>query len=115
MIFECVPTILAKTSLEWRSNERYRSPGTTNYLPDLHSINFTSIYSSCLWWSGPVGSFRPDMIHAHLHEGMMIGKVVSVLFGVPLVADLQGSLTEEILDHQFIPRWPWFNLYGSMD
>lgn len=53
------------------------------------------------------GAFRPHIIHAHLHEGIVIGKLASMLFGIPMVADLQGSLTEEILDHEFIPRWPW--------
>ena len=52
-------------------------------------------------------SFEPDIIHAHLHEGIVIGKIASLVFRVPLVADLQGSLTDEILDHKFIPRWPW--------
>lgn len=51
--------------------------------------------------------FRPDVIHAHLHEGIVIGKVASTLFRVPLVADLQGSLTGELLDHKFIPGASW--------
>lgn len=45
---------------------------------------------------------RPDIIHAHLHEGIVIGKIVSELFRVPLVADLQGSLIGELLQHRFI-------------
>jgi glycosyltransferase involved in cell wall biosynthesis len=48
--------------------------------------------------------FRPDIIHAHLHEGIVIGKIASRLFKVPMVADLQGSLTVELLDHKFIPN-----------
>lgn len=51
--------------------------------------------------------FRPDVIHAHLHEGIAIGKIASRLYRVPLIADLQGSLTGELLDHKFIPRVPW--------
>jgi len=51
--------------------------------------------------------FQPHIIHAHLHEGMVIGKIASLLFGIPLVADLQGSLTAELLDHGFIPRTHW--------
>ena len=47
---------------------------------------------------------RPEVIHAHLHEGIVIGKIASRLFGVPLVADLQGSLTDELLAHKFIPN-----------
>jgi glycosyltransferase involved in cell wall biosynthesis len=51
--------------------------------------------------------FRPDIIHAHLHEGTIIGKIASQLFHIPLVADLQGSLTEELLAHKFIPNVTW--------
>jgi glycosyltransferase involved in cell wall biosynthesis len=51
--------------------------------------------------------FRPDIIHAHLHEGIVIGKIASVLFKIPMVADLQGSLTVELLDHKFIPNARW--------
>lgn len=50
---------------------------------------------------------RPDIIHAHLHEGIVIGRIVSRWFGVPLVADIQGSLTDELLAHKFIPNLRW--------
>jgi glycosyltransferase involved in cell wall biosynthesis len=52
--------------------------------------------------------YQPDIIHAHLHEGIGIGKVASKLFNILLVADLQGSLTAELLDHEFIPKARWF-------
>lgn len=45
--------------------------------------------------------FRPDIIHGHLHEGCAIGWIVSRLFGTPLVFDCQGSLTGELLAHDF--------------
>lgn len=45
--------------------------------------------------------FKPDIIHAHLHEGAFIGKVLSIVFGKPLVFDYQGSLTAESVDHDF--------------
>lgn len=47
---------------------------------------------------------RPDLIHAHLHEGALIGGVLSRLTRRPLVFDYQGSLTEEMLDHGFLRR-----------
>ncbi len=37
---------------------------------------------------------RFDIIHAHLHEGALIGLVLGRLFGIPTVFDFQGSLTE---------------------
>jgi len=51
--------------------------------------------------------FRPDVIHAHIHEGIVIGKIASTLFRIPMVADLQGSLTQELLEHKFIPKVSW--------
>ena len=47
---------------------------------------------------------RFDVIHAHLHEGALIGLVVSRLFGRPMVFDFQGSMTGEMLDHHFLKR-----------
>lgn len=47
---------------------------------------------------------RPDVIHAYLHEGIVIGWLAAALFGVPLVADLQGSLTAELIEHRFFRR-----------
>lgn len=46
--------------------------------------------------------FKPQIIHAHLHEGALIGGWLSRLLRVPLVFDFQGSLTSEMIDHQFI-------------
>jgi glycosyltransferase involved in cell wall biosynthesis len=45
-----------------------------------------------------------DVIHAHLHEGALIAHVLGKLFGMPVVFDFQGSLTEEMIDHHFLDR-----------
>jgi glycosyltransferase involved in cell wall biosynthesis len=45
---------------------------------------------------------KPDLIHAHLHEGGLIGWLLSKLSGAPLVFDFQGSLTSEMIDHNFL-------------
>ncbi len=45
---------------------------------------------------------KPDVIHAHLHEGLMIGLIAKgILFWrrTPLVADMQGSLYGELETH----------------
>lgn len=47
---------------------------------------------------------RFDIIHAHLHEGALIGLVLGRLFRIPVVFDFQGSLTEEMIDHHFLGR-----------
>ncbi len=57
------------------------------------------------WRALRVGlALRPTLIHAHLHEGALIGAVLKRILGVPLVFDYQGSLTSEMLDHRFIRR-----------
>ena len=54
---------------------------------------------------------RPHVIHGHMHEGALIGGVLSRLLRVPLVFDFQGSLTGEMVDHKFLDPngkvYPW--------
>lgn len=51
---------------------------------------------------------KPQLIHAFLHEGALLGAALARLLRVPLVFDFQGSLTAEMLDHRFIrPASPW--------
>jgi len=45
---------------------------------------------------------KPDLIHAHLHEGALIGYPLARLWGIPMVFDLQGSASSEMVDHHFI-------------
>jgi glycosyltransferase involved in cell wall biosynthesis len=45
---------------------------------------------------------RPHVIHAHLHEGGLLGWALSRLTGAPLVFDFQGSMTGEMIDHHFL-------------
>ncbi len=47
-------------------------------------------------------TFKPDIIHAHLHEGALIGGTIARLLRKPFIFDYQGSLTEEMLDHGFV-------------
>jgi glycosyltransferase involved in cell wall biosynthesis len=53
----------------------------------------------CLRALREVRRFRPTVIHAHLHEGALIGWVIARLSGVPLLFDYQGSLSGELLHH----------------
>jgi glycosyltransferase involved in cell wall biosynthesis len=46
--------------------------------------------------------FRPDILHGHLHEGAAIAAVVGRLTGRPAVADLQGSVVDEMLAHRHL-------------
>ncbi len=55
-----------------------------------------------LWKSfKEIRSFRPHLIHAHLHEGALIGSLLKRLFRIPLLFDYQGSLSGESLNHGF--------------
>ena len=47
---------------------------------------------------------RPDIIHAHMHEGALIGLLVGRLLRIPMVFDFQGSLTGEMMDHKFLRK-----------
>lgn len=46
--------------------------------------------------------FKPDVVHAHIHEGALLGWTVRQLRHVPLIFDYQGSMTAEMVDHHFI-------------
>lgn len=49
-----------------------------------------------------IPNFRPHLIHAHLHEGALIGSILSRISHLPLLFDYQGSLTGESLNHDFM-------------
>lgn len=49
--------------------------------------------------------WKPDVMHAHLHEGVLIGWLVQKLLfwrRLPMVADFHGSLTGEMLSHSYL-------------
>jgi glycosyltransferase involved in cell wall biosynthesis len=54
--------------------------------------------------AGVAREVHPDIVHAHLHDGALIGYPISRLNRVPLVFDFQGSLTGEMVDHGFLGR-----------
>ncbi len=48
---------------------------------------------------------KPEVIHAHLHEGVMIGWLVQKLLfwrRIRLIADFHGSLTKEMVSHGYL-------------
>ncbi len=52
---------------------------------------------------------RFDVIHAHLHEGALIGVVLGRFLRLPVVFDFQGSLTAEMMDHRFLRHDSYFS------
>jgi glycosyltransferase involved in cell wall biosynthesis len=51
---------------------------------------------------------RFDIVHGHMHEGTFIGYFLSRLLRVPLLFDFQGSLTGEMIDHNFLDPQRWW-------
>lgn len=45
---------------------------------------------------------KPDLIHAHLHEGAFIGRALQMIKRTPLLLDYQGGLTDEMVTHKFM-------------
>lgn len=80
--------------IPWRRNYEVGS--------SRHKIGFDLL----LGWKtlGLLLRHRYDVIHAHLHEGALIGQVLGGLFRIPMLFDFQGSLTEEMIDHHFLRR-----------
>ncbi|MBX2847685.1 MAG: glycosyltransferase, partial [Acidiferrobacterales bacterium] len=53
---------------------------------------------------------KPTVIHAHLHEGLLIGLIVKLLFfwyRTPLIGDMQGSLSGELEAHGAFDKKPY--------
>lgn len=60
---------------------------------------------------GVVEKVKPDVIHAHLHEGAMLSWLVQKLLfwkRIPLVIDLHGSMTQEMVSHRYL-RLPFLH------
>jgi glycosyltransferase involved in cell wall biosynthesis len=86
--------ILRTMSIPWRREYEVGS--------SRHKVAFDILLS--LRSLRALGQARPQVIHAHLHEGALIGYVLSRLWRVPLVFDFQGSMTSEMVDHNFLKR-----------
>ncbi|WP_347710777.1 glycosyltransferase [Geotalea sp. SG265] len=71
-----------------------REAGPSWHKPYLDLLLFFKALQICK-------SFAPDLIHAHLHEGALVGFMLKKLLKVPLLFDYQGSMTTEVSDHGF--------------
>lgn len=50
-----------------------------------------------------IRKFKPEIIHAHLHEGAFIARFCRIFYRKPhYIFDMQGSLSGEILQHKFV-------------
>jgi glycosyltransferase involved in cell wall biosynthesis len=82
---------------------------------EVGSSRHKIVFDALLSWTSLVTAlrFRPDVIHAHMHEGALIGSMLSRLTSAPLVFDFQGSMTSEMLDHHFLRRGGWRHRFFS--
>ena len=77
-------------------------PWHTDY--EVGSSRHKLAFDVYLAWQSLVEAvrYKPDVIHGHMHEGALIGGVLAKLLRKPLVFDFQGSLTAEMVDHNFL-------------
>ncbi len=80
------------TSIPWREDYEV---GSSRHKMAFDVLLFLKSLSVAL-------RMKPHVIHAHIHEGALIGYPISRLLGVPLIFDLQGSMTSEMIDHGFL-------------
>lgn len=61
---------------------------------------------------------KPDIIHAHLHEGVLIGWLIQKLLfwrNIKLVADFHGSLTKEMISHSYLRGGILKSIFKSLE
>ncbi len=89
-----VPGIAIRRSIDipWRKRVVV---GTTRHKIYLDAALFAVVVRE-------IRRLKPDLIHAHLHEGALIGQIARTAHHVPLLFDYQGSLTAEMTDHGFL-------------
>lgn len=69
------------------------------------SANYHKIYlDALLFGTCLIHPHEIDVVHAHLHEGAAIGSALRGFNKKPLVFDVQGSLTSEMLTRNFIRK-----------
>jgi glycosyltransferase involved in cell wall biosynthesis len=90
------------------------TPWRANY--EVGSSRHKLVFDVFLAWTGvrTILRRRFDIIHGHLYDGALIGRLLSLLGRAPLVFDFQGSLASEMIDHHFLDRdgrwYPWVRL-----
>jgi glycosyltransferase involved in cell wall biosynthesis len=67
-------------------------PSRHKYYIDILLLGLTTAWNHC---------WRPELIHAHLHEGAVIGVWARGWRDIPLLLDYQGSLVAETTSHHF--------------
>jgi glycosyltransferase involved in cell wall biosynthesis len=76
-------------------------PWYTTYAPgaNFHRLYLDALLTAVVFFAGV--RVRPDVIHAHLHEGVMASLPLSRLFSIPVLLDAEGSLSAEMAAYRF--------------
>lgn len=81
--------------------------------------SYHKLYLDLLLWFECLRVARqvmPDVIHGHLHEGTLLGHMVGRVLNLPLLSDIQGSLTGELKAHGFVrPTGLYFALWRRLE
>lgn len=88
----------------------WRIPGYTKLDAGFSPYRFLADALLCLLVLKTAWQEKPALLHGHLHEGVLIGWVVKwCLFWhrLPLVMDMQGSLSGELIGYGTIKRQGW--------
>jgi glycosyltransferase involved in cell wall biosynthesis len=67
--------------------------------------SYHKLYLDVLLWLKSLQvacQIKPDIIHGHLHEGTLLGYMTGRILNIPLLSDIQGSLTGELQAHGFV-------------
>ncbi len=63
-------------------------------------------------------TFKPDIIHAHLHEGVLIGWLIQKIFfwkKIHMVSDFHGSLVGEMRSHGYLSIPPLGTIFRGLE
>jgi glycosyltransferase involved in cell wall biosynthesis len=83
---------------EIKSVKVSRSLNVPWYKDPLKNVSFHYLYLDFLLLVHTFNvarRFKPDIIHAHIHEGGLIGLIVGKLLRIPVIMDIQGSMLGE--------------------
>ncbi len=65
-----------------------------------------------------IHTWKPDILHAHLHEGVLIGRMMQIIFfmnRIPLVSDFHGSLVGEMRSHGYLGVPPIGTIFRALE
>lgn len=65
-----------------------------------------------------IRTWKPDIVHAHLHEGVLIAQLMKVIFfwkDIRTVSDYHGSLVGEMRSHGYLSMPPFGTIFRTLE